>query len=148
MTAVRPAVTADIPAIAAILAANDEPIDWPDLPGWPYLEHLLARARVSVAEAGGAIVGFAGAIDRGEARFLTDLFVDPAFHERGAGRALLEAVLGDASGTDDVQLGGSAGARALHPLGDATLVAAPLSHRGGRRTRPAAGRPRLGTGVS
>ncbi len=95
MTAVRPAVTADIPAIAAILAANDEPIDWPDLPGWPYLEHLLARARVSVAEAGGAIVGFAGAIDRGEARFLTDLFVDPAFHERGAGRALLEAALGE-----------------------------------------------------
>jgi GNAT superfamily N-acetyltransferase len=95
MTAVRPAVPADIPAIAAVLAANGDPIDWPDLPGWPYLEHLVGRARVSVAEADRAIVGFAGAIDRGEARFLTDLFVDPSFQEHGTGRALLEAILGD-----------------------------------------------------
>jgi GNAT superfamily N-acetyltransferase len=95
MTSVRPAVPADIPAIAAVLAANDDPIDWPDLPGWPYLEHLVGHARVSVAEADGAVVGFAGAIDRGAARFLTDLFVDPSIHEHGTGRALLETVLGD-----------------------------------------------------
>jgi GNAT superfamily N-acetyltransferase len=93
MTAVRPALAADIPAIAAVLAANDESVDWPDLPGFPYLEHLLSRARVSVAEAEGAVVGFAGALDVGDARFLTDLFVDPASHEHGAGRALLETVL-------------------------------------------------------
>ena len=30
---------------------TSEPMDWPDLPelGWPYLEHLVARARTSVA---------------------------------------------------------------------------------------------------
>ena len=97
MTAVRAAVAADIPAIAAVLAANDDPIDWPDLPGWPYLEHLLARARVAVAETDGAVVGFSGAIDVGATRFLTDLFVDPTRHDRGAGRALLDAAMEGAS---------------------------------------------------
>jgi hypothetical protein len=48
---VRPADAGDVPALAAILAANDEPMDWPDLPGlgWPYLEHLVGRARTAVA---------------------------------------------------------------------------------------------------
>ena len=97
MTAVRPAVPADIPAIAAILAANDEPIDWPDVAGWPYVDHLLARARVAVAESDGAVAGFAGAIDVGDARFLTDLFVDPARQEHGIGRALLDAAMDGAA---------------------------------------------------
>ncbi len=93
MTLIRVATTADLPAIAAILAANDEPIDWPDLPGWPYLEHLLGRSRVSVADVAGTVVGFGGSIDSGGASFVTDLFVDPARHERGAGRALLDDVV-------------------------------------------------------
>ncbi len=97
MTAVRPAVAADIPAMAAILAANDELVDWPDVPGWPYLEHLMSRARVCVAEAGDAVVGFGGAIDVGGARFLTDLFVDPARQGQGAGQALLDTVLAGAA---------------------------------------------------
>lgn len=98
MTTVRWAEASDIAAIAAVLAANDDPIDWPDLPGWPYLEHLLARARVAIAEVDGVVVGFAGAVDVGDARFLTDLFVDPRSHERGLGRALLDNVLDGASG--------------------------------------------------
>ncbi len=97
MTTIHAAVAADIPAIAAVLQANDEPIDWPDLPGWPYLEHLVRRARVPVAEVAGEVVGFAGAVDVGPARFLTDLFVDPKSHERGAGRLLLDAALDGAS---------------------------------------------------
>ena len=49
---VRPGRAGDIPAVAAILAANKEPMDWPDQPelGWPYLVHLVARARTAVAE--------------------------------------------------------------------------------------------------
>jgi GNAT superfamily N-acetyltransferase len=94
---VRSAQVGDIPAAAAILAANDEPMDWPDLPdlGWPYLEHLVARARTSVAVVDAEVAGFAAsvAVGRDDVRFLTDLFVDPARQSRGTGRALLSAVL-------------------------------------------------------
>lgn len=112
---VRPARAGDIPALAAILAANGEPMDWPDLPqlGWPYLEHLVARARTSVATVDGDIVGFGGSVPvgRDDVRFLTDLFVDPARQSRGAGRALLTSILDGAAGrmtfssTDDRALG-------------------------------------------
>ena len=112
---VRPARAADVPAMAAILAANDEPMDWPDLPqlGWPYLEHLVARARTSVAIADEGTVGFGGSVTVGDAdvRFLTDLFVDPAGQSRGAGQALLASVLDGAVGrmtfssTDERALG-------------------------------------------
>jgi GNAT superfamily N-acetyltransferase len=98
---IRPAHAGDVPALAAILAANDEPMDWPDLPdlGWPYLEHLVARARTTVAEADGAVVGFGGSVGvgRDDVRFLTDLFVDPRQQSRGAGRALLSALLDGAA---------------------------------------------------
>lgn len=94
---VRPAGTGDVAGLAAILDANGEPMDWPDLPelGWPYLDHLVVRARVTVAEVDGSVAGFAGSVPVGRAdiRFLTDLFVDPARHDRGAGRALVTAAL-------------------------------------------------------
>jgi len=112
---IRPALAGDVPAMAAILGANDEPMDWPDLPdlGWPYLEHLVARARTIVAEADEAVVGFGGSVGvgRDDVRFLTDLFVDPTRQSRGAGRAVLEAVLDGAvermtfSSGDDRALG-------------------------------------------
>ena len=111
----RPAGTEDIPALAAILAANDEPMDWPDLPelGWPYLEHLVTRARTTLAETDDAIVGFGGSVPvgRGDVRFLTDLFVDPGRQSKGAGRAILAALLDGAVGrmtfssTDERALG-------------------------------------------
>ena len=63
VTTVRPATTADLPALAAILAAHGEAVEWPDRPGWPYLEHLLGYARVPVAVVDGAVIGFAG-LDR------------------------------------------------------------------------------------
>ena len=100
MTTVRPATAGDVPALAAILAAHDEAVDWPDRPGWPYLEHLLGHARVPVAVVDGTVIGFAGSIEFGEAgtRFLTDLFVDRGRQERGAGGALLEAAMAGATG--------------------------------------------------
>lgn len=94
---VRPADTGDIPALAAILAANDEPMDWPDLPGlgWPYLDHLVGRARTAVAVVDDVVVGFGGSVSfgRDDVRFVTDLFVDPQRQSQGAGRALLSSVL-------------------------------------------------------
>ncbi len=94
---VRPGRAGDIPAMAAILAANKEPMDWPDRPdlGWPYLDHLVARARTNVAEVGDEVLGFGGsvAVGRDDVRFLTDLFVVPSSHGQGAGRSLLAPLL-------------------------------------------------------
>jgi GNAT superfamily N-acetyltransferase len=98
---VRPATTADIPAITAILEANDERVTWPDLPGSPYIEHLVARpqARVVVGELDGTVAGIAASIELGrpERRFLTDLYVDPARQSRGVGRAVLAEALAGAT---------------------------------------------------
>lgn len=110
---VRPATATDLRTVAAILAANDEPIEWPGVPGWPYLEHLLSRARMPVAEVGGRVAGFGASINGPwqDVRFLTDLFVDPHRQERGIGRAVLDAALEGAtermtfSSADDRALG-------------------------------------------
>lgn len=98
----RPARADDIEAMARILAANDEPMDWPDLPdlGWPYLDHLVARARTCVAVDDERAVGFGGSVAVGgeDVRFVTDLFVDPARHGDGAGGAILAALLDGTTG--------------------------------------------------
>lgn len=90
---IRMAVAADLPAIARISLANDEPVGDPDRPGSRYLDHLLEHARLLVAEDDGRIAGFAGAIELPMGWFLTDLFVDPPAQGRGIGRALLAEVL-------------------------------------------------------
>jgi GNAT superfamily N-acetyltransferase len=94
---IRAATADDLPAIATVMAAADEPMDWPGVSGFPYLEHLVARrgARLLVGEVDGAIAGVGASIDVGrpDVRFLTDLFVDPVRQDRGVGRALLRAVL-------------------------------------------------------
>jgi GNAT superfamily N-acetyltransferase len=92
---IRAATSADLRSIAGVLAANGESLEQPGVPGYPYLEHLLARGRVPVAERGDRLVGFASAIAVGTGIMLTDLFVDPPSHGRGLGTALLEAALLD-----------------------------------------------------
>src|SRR3712207_3291250 len=59
--------------------------------------HLLATDpdRSWVALEGGRVVAFAAAFVRGDAWFLSDLFVDPDFQARGIGAALLDRVWGD-----------------------------------------------------
>jgi len=98
---VRPATDADIPAITAILEANDEPVSWPDVPRPPYVVHLLTRpaTRVVVGELDGSVAGVAASIEVGSAerRFLSDLYVDPTRQSRGLGRAMLDEVLAGAS---------------------------------------------------
>ena len=113
--AVREARASDLPTIAEIMAVNDESVGWPDLPGvgFPYLEHAMRHKRLLVAEIDGAAVGVGGSgeIGRRDVRIVTDLFVHPRSHERGAGKALLEALLVDAtdrmtfSSADDRALG-------------------------------------------
>src|SRR3712207_9061730 len=59
--------------------------------------HLLATDpdRSWVALERGRVVAFAAAFVRGDAWFLSDLFVDPDFQARGIGAALLDRVWGD-----------------------------------------------------
>lgn len=93
---IRPATPVDIPAIAAVLAANGEALEQPGMDGYPYLAFLLGRGRVTVAESAGTVVGFGSAIRVGTATFVSDLFVHPAHHGGGVGSALLAgAVLDD-----------------------------------------------------
>jgi GNAT superfamily N-acetyltransferase len=98
---VRAATEADVPAIAAILAANGEHVTRPDMPGAPYVEHIVGRpgARIVVGELDGSVAGMAGSIEVGgpRRRFLTDLYVDPARQSRGVGRAVLEAAMDGAN---------------------------------------------------
>jgi GNAT superfamily N-acetyltransferase len=90
---VRSATSSDISAMAAILEANGETDSWPDVPGSPYLEHLVGRpaTRPLVGEVDGVVVGWGASIEVGgpRRRFITDLFVDPVQQSRGVGRAIL-----------------------------------------------------------
>lgn len=98
---VRPATDADLPAITAILEANDEPVTWPGVPRPPYVEHLLTRPglRLIVGELDGRVAGVAGSIEFGGPgrRFLTDLYVEPGLQSKGLGRQVLAAALDGAT---------------------------------------------------
>lgn len=98
---VRLATDADLPAITAILEANDEPVTWPGVPRPPYVEHLLSRPglRLVVGEVDGRVAGLAGSIEFGDPgrRFLTDLYVDPGLQSKGLGRQVLAAALDGAT---------------------------------------------------
>jgi GNAT superfamily N-acetyltransferase len=113
---IRPATTADVPGIAAILAANGEPLEQPDVAGHPYLEFLLGRGRVAVAEAAGVIVGFGSVIRVGDASMVSDLFVEPAHHGQGIGSALLTATLAGVDRREDFAY------YAMRPEADAFVV--------------------------
>jgi GNAT superfamily N-acetyltransferase len=63
----------------------------PDVPD--FFPHVARTGRILVAAAGSRIVGYAGAITRGEVTHLTDLFVRPEVQSGSIGRALLTAIL-------------------------------------------------------
>jgi ribosomal protein S18 acetylase RimI-like enzyme len=97
--AVRRATEADFPPIEAIYVANEPPTptDPPDPTGWMtrYLEHLVGRGEMHVAEAGSVVQGFVAVVDIGKATHLADLFVDPAWQGQGIGGLLLRTAMLD-----------------------------------------------------
>jgi len=95
---VRSAGPADVAAIARIATATGQHDEWSG--GNPaYVGHLLAHGRVVVAELGGDVVGFGAVQEIGTppVTMLCDLFVDPAAHGRGCGRAMLTDLWAGAS---------------------------------------------------
>jgi GNAT superfamily N-acetyltransferase len=91
----RPAVHDDLPTMGEIFAANDEPITT-HTGDSPYLDSLLAIARVLVAEREGVIVGLGAVVSVGDVTHLADLFVHPSAHGSGVGKAMLSELFGDA----------------------------------------------------
>jgi GNAT superfamily N-acetyltransferase len=94
---VRDAAEADLEAIIDISKATNQEEDWntvfPD-----YVRFLIAHGRFLVGERAGQVAGFGGTRQIGAGpsavSMLTDLFVDPAVHGKGTGRAILDALWG------------------------------------------------------
>jgi GNAT superfamily N-acetyltransferase len=97
---IRSATTADFGPIWDIRYANDitgATIAPRQGPPPPYLRHLRDDGILLVAETDGAVVGYAGRLDRGGVAYLTDLFIDPARQSTGTGGQLLRQIFaGDA----------------------------------------------------
>ena len=94
---IRVATLEDEPAIRAILAAhgNDGLVVTADVVG-PYVRHLIDHHHALVTTEGERVIAFGAVADAGVARHLADLFVTPDRLGDGIGRALLEALFGDA----------------------------------------------------
>jgi GNAT superfamily N-acetyltransferase len=90
---VRPAGEPDLLAIAKITTATGQRDEWAGA-NPAYVSHLLSHARVVVAELSGDVVGFGAVQEIGSppVSMLCDLYVDPAVHGRGCGRAMLSAL--------------------------------------------------------
>jgi GNAT superfamily N-acetyltransferase len=92
---VRDATAADVAAIARVAAATGQVEEWSGSDP-AYVAHLLAHGRVMVAEYRGTVTGFGATLrignGPGAVTMLCDLFVDPQFHGRGTGRALLASL--------------------------------------------------------
>ncbi|HEX9065315.1 MAG TPA: GNAT family N-acetyltransferase [Streptosporangiaceae bacterium] len=99
-TDVRPASAADLGGIVAIADATGQDEDWDQV--YPaYIGHLLEHGTLLVAERAGQVTGFGATLRIGSAAgpisMLTDLFVHPAGHGSGTGRALLTELWGGES---------------------------------------------------
>ena len=88
----RGAVAADLPQIAAVALATGQDEEWGGADP-AYMTHLLAHGSVVVGVREGSVVGFGATRQLGSgpgaASMLCDLFVSPALHGSGCGRALL-----------------------------------------------------------
>jgi len=92
---IRSAHATDLVAIAEIAIATGQLEDWSGR-NPAYVEHLMRVGRVLVAEDAGRLTGFGAVQEIGTVRVLCDLFVDPAAHGTGIGRALLAELWRDA----------------------------------------------------
>lgn len=89
---VRPATAADLAPITAIAVATGQDEDFGNV--FPaYVGHLLDHGALLVAEVAGKVTGYGAAVRIGQGAaaisMLTDLFIDPAAHGQGIGRAIL-----------------------------------------------------------
>jgi GNAT superfamily N-acetyltransferase len=96
---VRTAREADLAAIAAVTTATGQHDEWGGA-NPAYVRHLLEHGRVVVAELRGEVAGF-GAVQQigpgpDAVSMLCDLYVEPAAHGRGCGRAILADLWSDA----------------------------------------------------
>ena len=89
---VRGAVAADLPQIAAVALATGQDEEWGGADP-AYMSHLLAHGSVVVGVTDGSVVGFGATRQLGSGpgavSMLCDLFVSPAVHGSGCGRAML-----------------------------------------------------------
>jgi GNAT superfamily N-acetyltransferase len=95
LVGLRRADEGDLHAIIAIAKATGQDEDWQVV--YPaYIGHLMTHGTVLVAERAGSVAGFGATFPIGAGvqriSMLTDLFVDPASHGAGTGRALLDAL--------------------------------------------------------
>jgi len=91
----RRADAGDLQAIIAIAKATGQDQDWQVV--YPaYIRHLMTHGTLLVAEHAGTVAGFGATLRIGAGAqgisMLTDLFVYPASHGTGTGRALLDAL--------------------------------------------------------
>src|SRR5215470_15604808 len=91
----RRADAGDLQAIIAIAKATGQDEDWQVV--YPaYIRHLMTHGTLLVAERAGTVAGFGATLRIGAGAqrisMLTDLFVYPASHGTGTGRALLDAL--------------------------------------------------------
>jgi GNAT superfamily N-acetyltransferase len=91
VTVVRSATPSDRAGLAAVAVACDE-TGVLSMNDDRYLAHLTEHGRVAVV--GDQVQGYAAALDRDGAAYLTDLFVHPEARDGGRGRALLAAMWG------------------------------------------------------
>jgi GNAT superfamily N-acetyltransferase len=92
---IREARAADLTAIGNIAVAAGQQDDWSGR-NPAYVEHLMRAGRVLVSDTGGRITGFGAVQEVATVQVLCDLFVDPATHGTGVGRALLTELWRDA----------------------------------------------------
>ena len=95
LAGLRQADAGDLQAIIAIAKATGQEEDWQA--AYPaYIRHLMTRGTLLVAERDGTVSGFGATLRIGAGAqaisMLADLFVDPASHGTGTGRALLDAL--------------------------------------------------------
>lgn len=147
--ALRAMTVADVPGVMAVIAAARDQADPgpPRTPPSPAQVEARRRAHVRFVErdgpgawvgvAGGRVVGVAEAIRRGDLWGLSMLFVDPAFQDRGLGRALLGAALGHAAGARARIIQSSADPRAIRRYALAGLAMHPAAELGGIPDRQA-----------
>jgi GNAT superfamily N-acetyltransferase len=139
MAEVRPMTVGDVEGVVAVIQAADddaerragrepEPISVAQR-GWRragtrrFVEHDPAGAWV--AEQGGAVVGIAESIRRGEFWGLSMLFVHPEQQSKQLGRRLLDATLGYAAGAEVRMICTSLDSRALRRYSRAGLAVHP-----------------------